>query len=218
MTEFERIEKMIVEKGGREGAVFLARSSNLPENLLLAAFKNIPQELYKEVMSQVKVKRAALERPLFYFFYGKPGRGKTLTAIKYYVHLLAAGIRRKPLFLTAMELEDYYRGRIELRRFQLSDIELSSWFTAKGAQDESEIVPFSQLCRCYDLILVDDVTANESEALDKLILQAYTTDTYLVLTTNEETITETLSPRVVSRFFECSVTVNFDDFPYLRRV
>jgi len=218
MTEFERIEKMIVEKGGREGAVFLARSSNLPENLLLAAFKNIPQELYREVMAQVKTKRAALERPLSYFFYGKPGRGKTLTAVEYYVHLFAAGIKRKPLVLTAMELEDYYRGRIELHRFQLSDVELSSWFTARGVQDESEVVPFSQLCRRYDLILVDDVTENEAEALDRLILQAYNTDTYLILTTNEETLAEILSPRAVSRLFECSVSVNFDDFPYLRRV
>ncbi len=218
MTELERIEKMIVEKGGREGAVFLARNSNLPENLILASFKNMPQDLYRKVMGQVKNKRASMDRPLFYLFYGKPGRGKTLSAVKYYVHLLAAGIRRRPLFLTAMELDEYYKGRIELRRFQLSEIELSSWFVGRGSQDQSEIVPFSQLCRWYDLILVDDATANESEAIDKLILQAYTTDSYLIFTTNEESFAEILSPRAVSRFFECLVAVNFDEFPYLRRV
>jgi len=218
MKELERIEKMIVESGGREGTTFLARNSNLPPKLLAAAFTELPNESYKEFINKLKLKSSSYERIVYLGLIGKPGRGKTLAAVKYYVHLLAANKRRSPLFLTAYDLFEYYKGRIELHRFAVSEVEISSWFEAKGSSpDTEEIIPFSQLTRKYDLILVDDLVEEAYEAFEKLCHLAYTTDTLVIFTTNEDPV-EALSPRIQSRFFESALMIDFDDFPYLRQV
>ncbi len=218
MKELERIERMIVESGGREGAVFLARNSNLPPKLLVSSFTVLPHSTYKDFIAKLKLKSSSYDRVVYVGLVGKPGRGKTLAAVKYYTHLLAAGKRSRPLFLTAYELLDYYKGRIELHRFAVSEVEISSWFEARGSSaDTEEVVPFSQLTRKYDLILVDDLVEEAYEAFEKLCHLAYTTDTLVIFTTNEDPV-EALSPRIQSRFFEAALMIDFDDFPYLRQV
>ena len=216
--ELERIRQEMEERGAEKGCFYLLKNSNLPPTLLLAAFKNIPPGLFGKVLHKIGEQKKDFDRLLFYGFIGKPGRGKTLCGVRLYSYLLFSGEKRKPLFMTSFDLEDFARGRIQLHRFATANFDTISWFENRGTEAVSEeIIPFSQLTRRYDLILVDDVSEETVSHFEKLILQAYTTDTVVIFTSNIDLL-ELVSPRAKSRLIESCLFVDFDEFEYLRGI
>ncbi|OMH39943.1 hypothetical protein [Desulfurobacterium indicum] len=217
--KYWELVKAVKRKGYDEQTVHRLRNFNTPISVILASFEKLPKTFWNLVLDLITEKEKNLSNPLFYCFTGKPGRGKTLSAVRFMFTKLLSKIDEEPeykapLFMTSFELEDYALGKIELHRSYYGN---EAWFEARNFSDKDDVIPFSQLTKNFDIILIDDVTEETTSHLEKVILNAYLTNTIVVFTTNVD-VMEFFSPRTNSRLLESCVFIDFNDFPYLRDI
>ena len=191
---------------------------NLPIPLLDKALRKdiIPHNYAKAYFGAIKENEQALEnkgfKPIYLIFSGDIGNYKTLMAVRFMV-IKTINLNAVPLFLTNDELVELYEGRLELHQY-IDDITYATTteLKARGVRDGyTEIVPFTALCRHYKVILVDDLEENGLPALERLILQAYNYESYLIVTTNispPQKLTELLDQKAVSRLRECGTVLH----------
>ena len=188
------------------------QNCNIPIPLLLKAVTKgaIPDEFVANYIKAAREEEERLERPLFLIFSGDIGNYKTLMAIRILVQKLVQGYS-SPLFLRGDELLSLYRGETELQ--QSVDELTFAVTTAIGVRGFVEPgfqpIPFTSICRFYDVILIDDLEDDGIPAYERILLQAYNEGSYVILTTNlyPDELTKQLSEKAVSRLSECGTVL-----------
>ncbi|SMO61620.1 hypothetical protein SAMN06269117_11448 [Balnearium lithotrophicum] len=203
---------------------------NLPKNrkgdiplLIKAMSKNvIPQEYTRTYFNEIKRQEEEIRekgfKPLFLILSGDIGNYKTLMGVKY-LAIKTVTEKLYPLFLTNDELLGLYNGSLELQQFT-DDITYAVETKITPSRTHYEFwerIPFTAITKFYDIIMIDDLEEDAVPALEKLILQAYDTETFIIVTTNiappskfigTEDSPGLLSEKAISRLLECGIAVH----------
>ncbi|WP_456437215.1 hypothetical protein [Desulfurobacterium sp.] len=182
-----------------------------------AMSKNIiPLAVASEYFSQIKQQeeeiRARGFSPLYLAFCGDVGNYKTLMAVRYMV-IKAVQEDLICLFLTNDELVGLLNGSLEIH-YYVDDITFAVETQIKPARSQdgySERLPFTSIMRFYDIVLIDDLEENGITAFEKLILQAYDAEGFLITTTNiapPSRLLSLLSEKARSRLLERGIAVH----------
>jgi len=174
----------------------------------------IPQEFAKGYFAEIKREEEKLLAsgfpPLYIIFSGDVGNYKTLMAVRL-LAIKTVTERLTPLFLTSDELLALYRGELHLCMF-VDDVTFSveTELRPPSYDNAQERVPFTEITKQYDLILIDDLEEEAVEAFEKLVNQAYNTETLLIVTTNiapPKRLLELVSQKSRSRLAERGIPI-----------
>jgi hypothetical protein len=199
-------------------------SCNLPKNrkgyipLLDKAMSKgiIPQDYAKAYFSEIKRQEEEIKSkgftPLYIAFCGDIGNYKTLMAVRLFT-IKTVTEKLCPLFLTNDELLALSEGSLEIHRYtdEITFAVETELKPAKTFDDYIERVPFTAITKFYDIILVDDLEENAVPAFEKLVIQAYDTESYVITTTNiapPRKLLELLSKKARSRLLECGIAIH----------
>lgn len=197
---------------------------NLPKNrkgyipLLDRAMSKgiIPHEYAKAYFSEIKRQEEEIKnngfKPLYIAFCGDVGNYKTLMAVRYFTVKVVTE-ELCPLFLTSDELKAVGEGKLEVIKYT-DEVTFAVETELKPVGfpiDYGEKVPFTALAKSYEIILVDDLEEDAVPVFEKLLLQAYDTESVVITTTNiapPSKLLNLLSEKARSRLLERGIALH----------